>query len=173
MDTDLWEIQAKAAEDSVPPSSPADDNSKPDTIALMLQSLLEERFQLRLPHEMRDFPVYLLTVGKGGSKLKLSEDQSDYTPQPQSVPIEQRRGIIRRTDDGWIANAVRLRTVIAVISQPLGRPGLDKTGLEGMFDFKLNWVSRGADRQPRPTRLLQPRAILRAVQFSRQSTNLA
>ena len=40
MDTDLWEIQAKAAEDSVPPSSPADDNSKPDTIALMLQSLL-------------------------------------------------------------------------------------------------------------------------------------
>src|SRR5438874_1321408 len=70
MDTDLWEIQAKAAEDSVPPSSPADDNSKPDTIALMLQSLLEERFQLRLRHEMRDFPVYLLTVGKGGSKLK-------------------------------------------------------------------------------------------------------
>ena len=84
MDTDLWEIQAKAAEDSVPPSSPADDNSKPDTIALMLQSLLEERFQLRLRHEMRDFPVYLLTVGKGGSKLKLSEDQSDLPRSPKA-----------------------------------------------------------------------------------------
>ena len=116
-------------------------------MALMLQSLLEERFHLKLHHEMRDFPVYLLTVGKGGAKLKLSDDQTDpRVAQPQNIPIEQRRGIIRRTDDGWIANAVRMSTLANLVSQPLGRPVLDKTGLEGMYDFKLNWVypRRGA-----------------------------
>src|SRR5947209_20584897 len=46
VNTDLWEIQAKARDGTVPPPFPTADNTKPHAIALMLQSLLEERFQL-------------------------------------------------------------------------------------------------------------------------------
>jgi len=35
----------------------------------MLQSLLEERFKLKLHRETRETPVYSLVVAKGGHKL--------------------------------------------------------------------------------------------------------
>ena len=137
---DLWDIEAKAAEGSVPPHS-SSDNTKPDTTALMLQSLLEDRFQLRLHSETRDFPVYLLTVGKGGPKLNLSKDQTDVNVAPvQNVPLDQPHGMMRRTPDGVTANTVPLSLLTNFLSQQLGRPILDKTGLEGLFDFKLHWT---------------------------------
>jgi len=94
---DLWDIEAKAAESTVPPRSPATDNTKPNAIALMLQSLLEERFQLKVHHETREFPVYILAAGKDGPKLKLSEDQTDVNVvPPPNVPLDQRRGMMRK-----------------------------------------------------------------------------
>jgi uncharacterized protein (TIGR03435 family) len=139
MDTDMWEIQARAAEGSVPPPSPTDDRSKPDTVALMLQSLLEDRFQLKLHGEKKEFPVYLLTLGKSGPKLKLSDVQ-DTIVQPPNTPIEQRRGMIRRVADGVNANAVSLSFLTSFISTWAGRPVLDKTGLTQLYDFKLHWT---------------------------------
>src|SRR5213593_1451107 len=52
--SDLWEINAKAAEGSVPPRTGSVDPTKPDTIAFMVQSLLEERFELKVHFETRD-----------------------------------------------------------------------------------------------------------------------
>jgi uncharacterized protein (TIGR03435 family) len=140
VDTDLWEIQAKAADGAVPPPSPAADNTKPDTIALMLQSLLEDRFQLKLHREMRQFPVYLLTVSKGGMKLKLSDDQSAIGGQPPGTPIEQRRGMIRRVGDGVEGKAVSTTFLASFLSTWAGRPVLDKTGLNGLYDFNMHWT---------------------------------
>jgi len=47
-----------------------------DQLALMIQSLLEDRFQLKAHLEARDMPVYNLVVAKGGPKLKASADQT-------------------------------------------------------------------------------------------------
>jgi uncharacterized protein (TIGR03435 family) len=138
---DLWEIQAKAAEATVPQPSPLADDTKPDTIALMLQSLLEERFQLKLHRETRNVPLYILTLGTGGPELKLSEDQSDPRVAPlQNIPLDQPRGMIRRTGDDLTARAVRMSSLANFLSQWLGVPVLDKTGLDGLFDFKLHWT---------------------------------
>jgi len=41
-----------------------------DQVPEMLQALLEERFQLKVHRENRDYAVYGLMVGKGGSKLR-------------------------------------------------------------------------------------------------------
>jgi uncharacterized protein (TIGR03435 family) len=82
INTDLWEIQAKAADGRVPQPSAAADNTRPATIALMLQSLLEERFQLRVHRETREFPVYILGVGNGHPNV--SPDQN--------IPLDSRRG---------------------------------------------------------------------------------
>jgi uncharacterized protein (TIGR03435 family) len=133
VDTDLFDVEAKTEEASSGPIPK-------DKLQPMLQSLLEDRFQLKAHWEMREMPVYLLTVGKGGSKLKLSEDQSPYGPEPPNTPIEQRRGMMRRAGDAWIGNAVRVSAMASFLSGETGRPVLGKTGLEGMFDFKMNWV---------------------------------
>jgi uncharacterized protein (TIGR03435 family) len=49
----------------------------------MVQSILEDRFELKAHVETREMPVYNLVVGKDGPKLKTSADQS---PTPQLVP---------------------------------------------------------------------------------------
>jgi uncharacterized protein (TIGR03435 family) len=66
IDTDHFDIEARSE----------DRNAGPDQIKLMLQSLLEDRFQLKLHRETRQSPVYELVVAKGGPKIRLSPDQT-------------------------------------------------------------------------------------------------
>jgi uncharacterized protein (TIGR03435 family) len=42
----------------------------PTEAKLMLQTLLADRFQLRFHRETREIPVYILSVAKGGPKMK-------------------------------------------------------------------------------------------------------
>ena len=136
VDVDRFDVEAKTEEATAGPIPR-------EKLQPMLQSLLEDRFQLKAHREIREFPVYLLTVAKGGAKLKLSEDQNEqYSNQPSTTPIERRRGIMRTTEDGMVANAVRLRTLTSFLSGRTGRTVLDKTGLEGIFDFTLHWTPR-------------------------------
>ena len=87
VNTDLWEIHAKAGEGSVSQPFATGDISKPDMIALMLQSFLEERFQLKLRRETRDSPVYILTMGTGAPNFKVSEDRGEPNVAPsQNAP---------------------------------------------------------------------------------------
>src|SRR6266446_5049364 len=56
VESDRFDIEAKIATDGRPLSTPQ--------AVLMLQSLLEERFQLKVRREARDTSVYILMVGK-------------------------------------------------------------------------------------------------------------
>lgn len=47
----------------------------------MLQTLLEQRFQMKMHRESKELPVYALVVGKGGAKLQ--ESPADSVPQTQ------------------------------------------------------------------------------------------
>ena len=60
-DGDMYQINAKAEGEGTPTS---------DQVRLMLQALLTDRFQLRLHHEIKNLPVYELTIGKNGPKIK-------------------------------------------------------------------------------------------------------
>jgi uncharacterized protein (TIGR03435 family) len=48
-------------------------------VHMMVQSLLEDRFQLKAHFETREMPVYNLVVAKDGPKIKRSEDQTPPT----------------------------------------------------------------------------------------------
>jgi len=71
MDSERYDIQAKA-------DCSLGKLSREQT-QLMMQSLLEERFQLKAHKETRELPIYNLVVAKDGPKLKASADQ---TPSP-------------------------------------------------------------------------------------------
>ena len=79
------DIQAKAEASSVAPTPPSDP-TVPDLLMLMLQSLLEDQFQLKAHRETKELPVYELVVSKGGLKFKLSEDQTFPPPPERGAP---------------------------------------------------------------------------------------
>jgi uncharacterized protein (TIGR03435 family) len=112
--SDLFEITAKA-----------EGTADFDKVMLMLQSLLAERFQLVIRRETKEMPVYALLVAKGGPKLK-------ETTEPISGRTIVRRGLM--SSDG-----IEMRTFIELLSGFLGRSVVDKTGLTGKFDLKVQW----------------------------------
>src|ERR1051325_11764054 len=87
INTDRWNIEAKAEDGSIPPPKGPPDPRVPDPFSLMVQSLLEDRFQLKIHRETKELPVYELVITKSGSKMKLSADQSpEKLPERGSPP---------------------------------------------------------------------------------------
>ena len=112
--TDWYEIEATAA---------SHDAGKKE-MTLMLKSLLDDRFKLRLREERRDLPVYDLVVEKNGHKLRALKD--DEPPPCRRIPSAI-CGLTTTTD---------LATWLKYI---VGRPVFDKTGLDGRFELLLDF----------------------------------
>lgn len=98
----------------------------------MLQRLAAERFGLALHRETRELPVYVLQVGKKGSKL---------------TPAKSATGISRDSDGtrSHLTAETTLAAFVDFLSQRLDRPVLDETGLTGAFEITLDWVSDSDD----------------------------
>jgi len=117
-----FDIVAKA-------STPADDSQ----LRLMLRTLLAERFGLKAHIERKEVQVYELTLAKGGPKF-----QESATVGP---PIFGNNG-----KDALVAERVSMSDLAEKISEPLGRPVLDATGMKGHYDIHINALAyMGAD----------------------------
>jgi len=95
----------------------------------LLQSLLAERFQLKFHKETREMPVYVMTVAKGGSKLKARKEGDGGEPASmlfRGATVPGRNVSIQMLAEG-------LQKLV------LDRPILDKTGITGNYDFDLTW----------------------------------
>lgn len=117
-----------------------------DEFAVRMQSLLEERFRMKVHHESRVEPVYELVVAKGGLKLEeLSEPAPALPPGPSvdqdgfpNVPGGD--GMRLLADRGRIQFRWQSMANLAhFISTQVGRPVLDSTGLKAHYALKLSW----------------------------------
>ncbi len=135
--SELYEIQAKA--EGVPGPGVMQ--------GPMMQSLLEERFHLKIHRETREVPVYVLTVAKGGLKLPAAK-QPCFTvgpghPQPD-LPLEQ---LIRLHCGGADFKNGEFHmhgTTLTDLAYALRRTGfdrnvVDRTGVSGQFDVDFRW----------------------------------
>jgi uncharacterized protein (TIGR03435 family) len=154
MSTDRWDIEARAEEGSVaPPVFPPDPN-KPNPMALRLQSLLEDRFQLKLHRETKELPIYELTVAKGGPKIKLNDDQTPFQmPERGAPPPPVQAGTMPRFSmrvgrGSMEAVGMEIHDVAQMFSNVLGRTVVDKTGLKGLYDLKMTWTPDQALQGP-------------------------
>jgi len=106
----------------------------------MLQTILQDRFNLKIHRDSRDVPVYALTVAKGGVKLQPTKESScvpmDSTP---AAPGVQFCGMPRRGDKGLHLIGATMADLCKILSVPeiSDRPTIDKTGITGMFDIPL------------------------------------
>jgi uncharacterized protein (TIGR03435 family) len=94
-----------------------------------LRTMLADRFQLRVHRETKEMPVFALVVTKNGPKIVKSAD--DFTPRSG---LSVRRNAGGKTE--LTGTQVPLAFLARQLSNQVGRPVVDKTGLKGTFDFK-------------------------------------
>jgi uncharacterized protein (TIGR03435 family) len=123
IETDRYEMAAKGAE-----------NATDDQLKLMTQTLLADRFKLKLHHERKKLPAWVISVGKTAPKLFPAKEGEPHairaTPQTGSDPQSASFHIV--------ATRFTLTQLTDVFSRPLGLIVLDQTGLKGDFDFTLD-----------------------------------
>lgn len=112
---------------------------------LMLQTLLADRFKLKVHRETKDGPVYILTVAKGGPKLSLFKEGScvDRSPGAVLAPDEHRpncgNNLLRQRGPNfaWVATRIDMRGVVSILGIVTRRNVIDQTGITGLFDVNL------------------------------------
>lgn len=138
----------------------------------MQQSLLADRFHLKVHFEAREMPVYALVPAKGGLKIEaVADPASPDTNSPPPSPAAGRRsptppGAIQLLSAGAVgmirAHAISMAQFAGVLGSLInlngsgtntadtgGRPVLDQSGFTGNFDIDaLKWStpqSAGSD----------------------------
>jgi uncharacterized protein (TIGR03435 family) len=104
----------------------------------MLQSLLIDRFHLNFHRASRVGPVYIL--GKSNRKLRL-EDAKNKNDHPWAGSLAG-GGI---NGDGLAGRNISMAELATRLSGYLDRPVLDRTGLNGSYDFKYEYSADPAD----------------------------
>lgn len=127
---------------------------------LMLQNLLAERFKLQAHRETKELPIYYLTAGKNGSKLK---PHVEVPPPPDNA--DKPSGRLKIGADGYpiLSNGTTMAVtndrarmqmvdkdlawLAGQLSLQLGGPVSDETGLTGKYDIALYWSARHPNAQ--------------------------
>jgi uncharacterized protein (TIGR03435 family) len=91
---------------------------------LELQSLLADRFRFKFHTDTKELPIYALVVGKNGPKFQKATTKGSMT-----------LGLGQLT-----AHSMSMLYLASNLSNQVGRVVLDKTGLQGDYDFTLNWT---------------------------------
>ena len=101
-----------------------------------MRNLLAERFKLIVRIERKVMPVYALIQAKNGSKLALSDEASEYQMRSGGGKMESTK--MTMPDLGfYLANVV-------------GRLVVDRTGLRGKYNVKLESSDLSGLKEPAP-----------------------
>ena len=127
------------------------DGTPKEELNAMLQSLLEERFGLKMHHTTQTEQGFALTVGKNGPKLIPAEPPP--IPTQGLTEEEQRAQDMQKLQSGLAATNERTQEKIAAVGafntqswksitteelaaqlvRPAGAPVVDETGLTGKY----------------------------------------
>jgi uncharacterized protein (TIGR03435 family) len=145
-DSDRFNINARA-----------EGERSPTEIRRMLRTLLADRFKLVAHIEMREMAVYALALARAdrrpGSKLrpsdpKCAEEARNFFPGAMGFPPPC--GDFRLGARELTARGVSMDALSRLLAGRAGRPGVDRTGLDGVYDLQLEWSSDlGLERAPR------------------------
>lgn len=139
---------------------------QPMMLGPMMQSLLEQRFHLKLHREIRTGPAYEMTVAKGGPKLKANDGSCMIDVPTAAVPRDPTTGhplpglghdtrvpppsagqpchVIFSLDDGpnrlLVTRGMTLGEFSAWLFQMTDHTVVDKTGLTGKYDIRLEYL---------------------------------
>jgi uncharacterized protein (TIGR03435 family) len=130
MKIDRFGIEAR------PPASSKSSKSRPALAKLPPNEEQRQmvQTQLKFRQETKEGSVYALTKGSKALKLQEAKDQNDY-------PWAGGLGGGLPSGDGLAGTNISMPQLVKRMSDWLGRPVLDETGLTGSFDFRFEYHS--------------------------------
>lgn len=108
-----------------------------DQLPLMLQTLLADRLKLAVHREQKDLPFLALVQGKNGLKFR---------PSNPAVP-----GTATNYGGHIINSQISMPKLALLLSRFERQTILDQTGLDALYDLKLDWAPDGAKDNPGPS----------------------
>lgn len=150
MDTVRFDVLAKAPEGAtIVNAGPGEVG----TMNMMMQSLLASRFKLVVERPLKDAPVYELMMARADRKLgpNLKVSATDCAalfaarrgggpPPALPQPGEPMNCGMMMGPNRFQAGGTQIRQLAQLLSQRVGRIVIDKTGLEGSYDFTLEFT---------------------------------
>jgi uncharacterized protein (TIGR03435 family) len=130
LDSDRYDILAKPDRATDQPS-----DQSMGAIRLRTQALLADRFKLAIHKETRQLPVFMLLVDKGGPKhlLPPKGGRPDLFTNGRHVTCQA-------ASMAFFAKNF--------LTGQVGGPVSDETGIEGNFDFSMDWSNDNAPGRP-------------------------
>ena len=110
-----------------------DEVTTPQQFQQLMLSLLQDRFQLKFHREQIETAVYWLELVKPG---KLGPDLKQSSPDSQPNMSTNSNGL----KTAMKVSKMSMADVAAVLRRQSGRPVEDHTGLQGNFDFQIEWA---------------------------------
>jgi uncharacterized protein (TIGR03435 family) len=102
----------------------------PKQLRSMVKKLLADRFQLKFHSEQKELSVYVLSVAKTGPQMRKNESDPDGLAGFSWRGL----GVLSVENGSMPAFCQQLQSLV------LDRPVVDKTGLEGKWNFLLKWT---------------------------------
>jgi uncharacterized protein (TIGR03435 family) len=136
-DSDGYDIEAKGAV-----------GTSQSHVLLMLQSLLEDRFHLKVHRGTKELPAYALTAAKSGLKLPPPKEPGCInvaSPAPAArgpqLPTPCGHAVVMGGASGMIMQgaSVPMAEFTRTLSMIVGSPIIDKTGVLEKFDVRLEF----------------------------------
>lgn len=116
---DRWDVVAKANTSG---------SLTEEMLQPMLQRLLADRFKLRLHKGSKEMAGHALVVARGGPKVKASLDGAEH------------RDSFRMRGGEISGQGITMKDLARVVGGKLGLIVADKTGLSGVYDFKVHYT---------------------------------
>jgi len=111
-------------------------------LLLMLQNLLADRFQLRIHRETTQSSGSALVIARNGPKLKESVGEGKRSLRMSGAAIFKPDALDQKNlnQNTIIAERIPMAQLANTLTglREVG-PVIDKTGLQGVYDFKITW----------------------------------
>ena len=125
-----WLDEVRFDIDAKPPAG-----YEPRQLAVLMRNLLADRFKLRAHIESRTAQGFALSAAPGGHRLPAGTERTFLTGRPGLI---QGKG---RT----------IAELTGLVSDAVAAPVVDKTGLTGTYDLKLEWTPQLAASAAAPS----------------------
>ena len=117
---------AWASSDEFTVVAKAETAATPAQMRQMLRTLLSDRFKVSVRRETKEAALYDLVAAKGESKLQEAKGDPGFIAFKGPGQIECQR--------------IDMRGLAGYLQTLLGQVVLDKTGMTGVYNFKLTWT---------------------------------